>query len=363
MGLVVSRVVVERFRNWDRFELEPHPSLTIIVGPNAVGKTSLIEAIELLTETVSFRRPAWPEVVKWGEAEARLTLEAEGEGRSLLTELTISSSGRRTYSINGKVRRRVSEVTGVVPCVTFTPDDLRLIKDSAEKRRNSLDSVGVQLSPTYARLKQEYEKLVRQRNALLKEPRIDEASMQSWSERLVELGSRFVTHRRRLFDRMAGPLEETYASLAGGERLKASYQPSWTRDGIGAPDDEASSAIRNHLEVKAGEERSRRMTLAGPHRDEIRFEIEGREARAYASQGQQRTVALAWKLAEVGVITEIGSQPPVLLLDDVMSELDETRRHSLAAFVGSAAQTFVTTTNLGYFEKTLLERAKIVDLS
>ena len=115
--------------------------------------------------------------------------------------------------------------------------------------------------------------------------------------------------------------------------------------------------------MKGPEERARRTTLIGPHRDDVWFAVDEKSARSFASQGQQRTIALAWKLAEVQVITEIANQPPVLLLDDVMSELDETRRHALAAYVGQAAQTFVTTTHLGYFDSTLIDEALVVDVS
>ena len=137
------------------------------------------------------------------------------------------------------------------------------------------------------------------------------------------------------------------------------YESSWVRRGL--PEDDPSS-FDKALKLTAGEEQARGTTLIGPHRDEIRFLVNGRDARAYASQGQQRTIALAWKLAEVSVITDVKGQPPALLLDDVMSELDEARRHALASSVGEAAQTFVTTTNIGYFEKDLVERAHIVRL-
>lgn len=362
VGLTVTRLELNDFRNQERFCLEPNSSLTVLVGQNAVGKTSIIEGIELLTETGSFRKPSWGDTVRWGADRALLFLHAEGDGRELTTELEVTAAGRRTYKLNGKVRRRAAEVAGVIPCVTFTPDDLRLVKDAAEKRRASIDAVGVQLSPSFSKIKQDYEKTVRQRNALLKEVFIDEQTMDSWTHRLVDLGARLVTHRRRLFDRMTGPLETVYSQLSGGERLTAKYVPSWERDGVETGDATTQEAIELHLAVKRREELSRRTSLVGPHRDEIAFFIDGRDARTFASQGQQRTIALAWKLAEVSVITDIGAQAPLLLLDDVMSELDEQRRHALTDFVGSAAQTFLTTTNLGYFDASLLDRAAIVEL-
>jgi DNA replication and repair protein RecF len=363
VGLTVTRVKVKEFRSYRDFVLEPDPELTVLAGPNAAGKTNLVEAIQLLTEADSFRSPSWSETVSKGAEQATLTLEAEGEGRKLDIALSISSAGRRHYVVNGKPRRTIAQVAGVVPCVVFTPDDLRIVKDSAEKRRGALDGLGSQLSPTYSRLRSEYDKVLRQRNALLRDGVSDEATLGPWSERLAAVGGALVAHRTRLFSRLSSAMGGIYEKLADDGVLEARYVPSWERDGVAVADEAGpEEAIGRHLDVKREAEASRRSTISGPHRDEITFRIGGEEARVYASQGQQRTIALAWKLAEVDVITAIASQRPVLLLDDVMSELDEKRRHALAAFVGSVAQTVMTTTNLGYFEEGLLARAKVVQL-
>lgn len=363
MSLSVTRLTVRDFRSYQEYDLELDPFLTILVGANAAGKTNLIEALQLLTEAESFRKPAWTDVIRIGAVQgARLALEAQGGGRVLEVDLEITGSGRRVYRVNNKTRRAVNQVAGVLPCVTFTPEDLRLVKDAAEKRRNSLDSLGSQLSPTYARLKTDYEKVLRQRNVLLREEATDEA-LSVWTERLIEVGSSLVVHRQRLFSRINAALVGVYSELAEDGPLEAVYLPSWVRDGVALPEEEPHQAISRHLEVKKKAERARKSTISGPHRDDVEFRIAGREARTYASQGQQRTIALAWKLAEVSVTTDIASQRPILLLDDVMSELDEKRRHALARFVGSVAQTVMTTTNLGYFEKSLLDRARVVVLS
>jgi DNA replication and repair protein RecF len=361
VGLIVSRVSLNDFRNWESFELEPHPWLTVLVGPNAVGKTSVIEGIQLLTEAVSFRRPSWVDTIRWGSERAVLSLQAAGDGRSLETVLEIESAGKRTYRVNGKIRRKISEVTGVVPCVTFTPDDLGLVKESAERRRSSLDSIGIQLSPAFAKTKQEYERVLRQRNVLLKESCSD-GSLQVWDDRLIETGSRLTEYRIRLFNRLQEPMASFYSQLAEGETLSAHYWKSWERDG--QPDDgqSISLSMEEHLTRRGADERARRTSLVGPHRDDIEFLVDGRSARSFGSQGQQRTISLAWKLAEVSVVKEVAAQPPVLLLDDVMSELDQNRRDALATMVGSAAQTFVTTTHLGYFDNDMIQRSLVVNL-
>ncbi len=352
---------MNNFRNYSSFEFEPDPSLTILVGPNGVGKTNLLEAVELMTEIESFRRPLWSDVIKEGSSSAHGFIEAAGDSRNLKIELSVNAGGKREYRVNGKNCRSLTRVAGILPCVLFTPDDLRLVKASAEKRRGALASLGSQLSPSYMRLKSEYERILRQRNSLLRDDASDN-HLDPWTENLVQTGALLLTHRMRLFTRLAEAMGRIYPLLTGGGELNANYVLSWEKDGVDETEGSLEDRMMNHLKTRQRVERARRTTISGPHRDEIVFQVEGREARAFASQGQQRTVALAWKLAEVAVITEIGSQKPVLLLDDVMSELDEGRRYALASFVGSVAQTIMTTTNLGYFDDTLLGRAKVVVL-
>lgn len=361
MGLSITHLEIVDFRSYDWFTIEPDPELTILVGPNAAGKTNVIEAIELLTAAESFRRPSWGDVIRWGAEEARLELRAVGDGRVLDTVMSANLAGRRTYEVNGKVRRRVSEVAGIIPCVVFTPDDLRIVKDAADRRRSAIDGVGDQLSPAYRSARVEYERILKHRNSLLRDEAREAEMLELWTGRLIDSGTSFSGHRRRLFERLSARMSEVYRTLSGGESLTAVYQPSWV--GHAASAEEPTDAMREALRRRQREEMGRGTTLVGPHRDDVLFAIDGRDARTFASQGQQRTIALAWKLAEVGVITEIGGQPPVLLLDDVMSELDEARRHALAKFVGDAAQTFVTTTNLGYFDEDLVRRALVVQLS
>lgn len=350
------------FRNYEAFDFEPAEGLTILVGPNAVGKTNLIEAVQLLTETTSFRNPTWAEVVKWGAEAARLSLHAEDDERRHDVILSVTAAGRRSYSLNGKTKRASAGVAGLIPCVLFTPEDLRIVKDSAEKRRAALDSIGTQLSGTYGRLKSEYDRVVRQRNVLLKQETVDDDLLAPWDERLISLGAKLTQHRMSLFDRLKHKAAATYAELAD-ECMESAYLPSWARDGLGDPEESASEALEKHLLAKRREERARGVTLTGPHRDEVVFSLGGKNARAFASQGQQRTIALALKLAEVAVVQEVSGARPLLLLDDVMSELDEKRRHALTALVGESAQTIITTTNLDYFESGMLDSATVVRLS
>jgi DNA replication and repair protein RecF len=361
----IESLELRDFRNYDVLLVEPGRALTVLVGPNAVGKTNVIEALQLVTSTLSFRRPRCEDLVRWDAAEARVSMRARRGNRRLETTLDITGDGKRTYTVNGQMKRKLSDVAGLLPSVVFTPDDLDMVKGPSERRRSSIDDLGEQISATYGSLRRDYARVVKQRNALLKDggPGADSVV---WDEQLVALGSRLLSHRERLLARVMASASGAYAGMADGEVLTWRYA-----DRCGLPQDrepgaltqeQAATAMRWAMEQRRGEERRRLVTLVGPHRDDIVFYVGGREARAYASQGQQRTVALAWKLAEVQVVHDVLRRRPVLLLDDVMSELDADRRAALSSLVTADTQTFVTTTNLGYFSPELLEGATIVEL-
>lgn len=363
MTFRVESIELNSFRNWERLELELGDSLTVIHGPNAVGKTNLIEAIQLLTAAESFRHPQWAELIRWGAEAGGTRLTASGEGRRRDVELSIDSTGR-TYRVNGAVKRKLSEVSGIIPAVLFTPDDLRMVKGAAQRRREGIDEIGEQLSTTYRDIRGGYEKALRQRNALLRDEQPDRDLLEAWTERLVELGAALGVHRMRLFERIQKGISSVYAQVSPVEELRARYESAWWSEAM-RPEDRGQSekALRGALDRRASDERKRRTTLAGPHKDDIVFEIDGHDARTFASQGQQRSVALAWKLAEVGVVEAIAQREPILLLDDVMSELDESRRDSFARAVLGRVQTVITTTNMSYFTEELAASAKVVALS
>lgn len=362
MSLRITSLELTDFRSYERLELQPDSRITVLAGPNAAGKTNVVEAIQLLTTGESFRNPLWADLVRWGSTAARAKMTAEGDGRHLEVSLGITEGGRRTFRVNGSIRRKKSEVTGILPSVLFTPDDLRMVKESPDKRRDALDALGRQLSAAYAAILTEYDRALRQRNALLKFEAPDPEALEAWTQRLVELGSSLSRHRLRLFERLAPYVSGLYGTLSGGEQLTVSYHSSVAGAVSQLPErgSEFGELFVRRLEEKAAEEAARRTTAVGPHRDDVLFKVSGRDARAFASQGQQRTAVLAWKLAEVHVVEDVTGGEPVLLLDDVMSELDEDRRRALAAFVRERVQTIVTTTNTGYFEPSFIDEATIV---
>lgn len=356
----ITRLELTDFRSYHKLVLEPAEGLTVLVGPNAAGKTNVIEAIQLVTAARSFRRPEFTDLIRSGATEARVALKAEEGPRLLETELRVEEGGSRTYLVNGQVRRRHSEVAGLLPSVVFSPDDLAMVKGPAERRRAAIDDLGDQISPTYGSLRRDYVRAVRQRNALLREGATG-AALEVWDEQVVSLGSRLVVHRLGLLERTMVHASRRYAEMTGGETLSYSYVD---RCGLETVSTlvlaEVAEAMRLQLDARRLEERRRVITLVGPHRDDIALRVDDKDARSFGSQGQQRTIALAWKLAEVEVIEEVLRRRPVLLLDDVMSELDAERREALSRVVAGSLQTVVTTTTTAYFTPETLERAIVV---
>lgn len=383
MPLSIGNIRFDEYRGYSRLELADLGHLVVLAGPNAVGKTNIIEGIQLLTAGESFRKPGWAEVVSWGAECAciRAELVDAAADRSITHKMT-AMAGKRAYEVNGK-KRPASAMRGTCPSVLFIPDHLQMVKASSAVRRDTIDALAVQLSKPYTALKADYAAALRQRNLLIKNEVHAGPLFESWDESLAVNGARLAVNRMRLFARLAEYASAIYAQLADGEHLECVYLPSWERfdeSGRQRPDvasveDVDAASARGEVSVEEAqaliEEWSRRLTLqelsrktslVGPHKDEIVFFVGGRNARLFASQGQQRTIVLAEKLAEVELVREFTGTAPVLLLDDVMSELDTRRRDALTEFIDRSTQTFITTTNLGYFSDELLEQAQVIEL-
>lgn len=363
----IKRVVLQGFRNHRLTQIEPGDGITILVGPNAAGKTNILEAISLTTRVSSFRQFSWTDVVARDSEMASVRIDAFRGDSPVEMVLSVEKNGQKSHSVNGTKKRRLTDVIGRVPTVTFVPDDLQLAKGSAEVRRTALDTLGGQLSGAYATLRSEYQRIVRQRNALLKQ-QPSAVELDAWNERLAEVGSAFFMHRARLAARVSPKMKKFHERLAPGEELAVFLECSWggnpaePEEYAAISREEVYSRLVKEMERVAGAERERRVTLVGPHRDDLLFTVDGLPARAFASQGQQRSLALAWKMAEVAVVGDVSGFEPVLLLDDVMSELDEKRRAALQDFVDTGPQTLFTTTNLSYFTGNGISDAHVVEV-
>ncbi len=345
-------------------EIQPSPGLNVLVGPNATGKTNMIEAIQIVTSGRSFRRPRWNEVVRLGEEAAALDASFVSERSTVRVEIGITRDAVRTFRLNSVAKRSTAGIAGILPCVLFTPEDLHLAKGAAETRRREVDDLGEQLSKTYGAVRRDYARVVRHRNVLLREWQASDIDLEPWDVQVASLGSRLLFHRRGLLRRIAERAQAAYLDLSREERLSVEYIDKCGLGTSRLSDDidihQAETTILKTLESRRAEESARRMTLVGPHRDEIVFLLDGQDARVYASQGQQRTIALAWKLAEVGVVEDVVHKQPILLLDDVMSELDANRREALTRLVQRNIQTFVSTTDTSHFDPALMAEACII---
>lgn len=355
MSITATELSVVNYRSFDECVLALSPHVTVLVGRNAVGKTNLVEGLQLLTAGSSFRKPSPSELLREGASTGRARLSLAGDGRALEMGLELAD-GKRAFTRNGK-RTTAAGVRGVLPSVLFCPDDLDMVKRSASVRRAALDSFGVQLNAQYAKLLSAYERTVEQRNSLLRDCPASEL-LEAWDESLAATGAQLLMHRRALLARIRMHFVDVYRVIAPHEEPDVAYES--TIGELGEGREEVSSQFLGALRERRTDEVRRGLTLVGPHRDEISFTIDGRSARDFGSQGQQRSIVLAWKIAEMEVTRDILGRPPLLLLDDVMSELDATRREAIMGFVAQEVQTVITTTNLGYFSDEVLDGAKVV---
>lgn len=371
MALEIKELHFRNFRNYEKLDLDDLGNLVILVGPNGSGKTNILEGIDLLTSASSFRHPMIEQMIREGRDDALLRLRGEGEGRVLESELELQK-GKKKYLLNGK-QKGTADVRGILPSVTFVPDDLDLAKKSSSIKRDALDDLGCQLTRNYHTVRRDYMKALRYKNKLLKEE-APEILLDSIDDTLITCATQLCYYRYELFRRMVPLVAENYKMIASSQEVfSASYIYSWTHigqnEGPSLQDGSegiSREAIRMALEqvlinIRA-EEIKRARALVGPHNDKMNFFLDGRNAADFASQGQQRSIVLAWKMGEVDVIRQSLGTYPVLLLDDVMSELDSDRRALLIELVRQDVQTFMTATDLSYFPKDIVEKAKVITL-
>lgn len=370
-SLRITQLQLRDFRSYGSFQLSDLDGLTILVGPNGIGKTNVLEAIALLTSTKSFRQAQIAQLIRQGAAGGSVRATLTDGNRCIESEL-LMEPGKRRHRLNGKAKQ-ASEVRGMLPAVSFTPDDLQLAKRSSSVRRQALDDLGMQLTANYYVVRRDYEKVVRYKNRLLKDE-APQALIDSINEMVVTCGSQLFCYRVALVQRLAPLMASSYGVIArnGGsqpEALTLGYFASWDQDeaqdlaqGPAPSRNEVRDRLEQALQEMAGQERARGRSLAGPHGDAVTLQLDGRDAALFASQGQQRSIVLAWKLAEVECVRESLGTSPVLLLDDVMSELDGSRRDTLVRFVTDDMQTFITATDLAGFNEDLLSRARVVEL-
>lgn len=370
MGLKIQQIHYRNFRNYDNYELTDIGDVTVFVGPNAIGKTNLVEGIQLITAFNSFRSSKTEHLVRFGEDSSFIRAVLSDGVRKLDIDLTIHE-GKRSFSLNGK-RKQIKNLCGILPSVVFSPDDLNFIKGSQSIKRAEIDNLGSQLSANYSNVRHDYERILKQKNRYLKED-TTHTFLESVNEVLTTIGSQFYVLRTRLVQELIPYIKTYYAELCvGKEEVSIAYIPSWLKYedpplqellGSQFSRDEVKEQLDTVIEREFSREHQRRLSLFGPHADQIVFLINGKDASHFASQGQQRSLVLSYKMAEVALLRDRLNQTPVLLLDDVMSELDEQRRTQLIKVISQDIQTFITSTNLSYFDDEFLSNAEIIELT
>lgn len=370
MGLKIQQIHYRNFRNYDNYELTDIGDVTLFVGPNAIGKTNLVEGIQLITAFNSFRNSKTEHLVRFGEKSSFIRAVLGDGVRKLDIDFTIYE-GKRSFSLNGK-RKQIKNLRGILPSVVFSPDDLNFIKGSQSIKRAEIDNLGSQLSANYSNVRHDYERILKQKNRYLKED-TTHTFLESVNEVLTTIGSQFYVLRTRLVQELIPYIKTYYAELCvGKEEVSIAYIPSWLKYEDPSLQelmdsqlsrDEVKEQLDIVIEREFSREHQRRLSLFGPHADQIVFLINGKDASHFASQGQQRSLVLSYKMAEVALLRDRLNQTPVLLLDDVMSELDEQRRTQLIKVISQDIQTFITSTNLSYFDDEFLSNAEIIELT
>ena len=333
--MVVTRLAYQGFRNLKDGELFPCSGVNVIYGDNAQGKTNLLESLWLFTGGHSFRGAKDTELPRLDPAtgenasSASLALDFFSEGRDQKALLHLEN-GRRSSVINGVKKKTGSALVGKIRAVIFSPEHLLLIKEGPARRRSFLDGALCQLRPGYAGALNLYHRALAQRNALLKDigrfPELQD-TLEVWDARLAHLGVTVMEERRRYVEQLAPKARQVYEGISRGkEALELSYAPSLAWGDSPADWEEA---FRRELNRTLRSDLRSGFTSAGPHRDDLEILLGSLSARMYGSQGQQRSAVLALKLAEAQVLSQLSGETPMVLLDDVMSELDQSRQDYL----------------------------------
>jgi DNA replication and repair protein RecF len=356
--VVVRRLLLTNVRSRHELEVRPGPGLTILAGSNGAGKTSVLEAAALVLRGTMLRAGVVRDLIKRGEDFLRVEVDLDAGGVGMTATAAYSRSGERRLSADGTPLEDPSRWREILPLRSFVPDDLRLIKGSPRRRREYLDELAGRCDPEYLPALKKYEEALSQRNALLRSRwgGSDAGQFVPWERILASAGLAVSNWRAAALTGFVESFQRTHGLLTGEppESVRLVYRTNVA--------DLDETSYQERLAANRGADQQRTFTHLGPHRDDLRLTRQGLDMRECASQGEQRTALLALVLAEWAYHSEC-SQRALLLLDDVMSELDEERRRALVGFVGSGGQTIITTTDLRYFTSEELQEATVIELA
>ncbi len=337
----ITRAELTQFRSYEACEIAPCEGVNVLLGDNGQGKTNVLEALYLCCTGRSHRTRQDRELIRWGADFAAVRVEALRRDGTHQVEIALPALGRRRIKVSGQEISRSGELMGHVTGVLFSPEDLRTVKDGPAERRRFVDMALSQVKPAYYYALQRYARALKQRNEALKaiaaRPELT-PTLDAWDEQLAAAGVELVAHRRDYIQRLSDVAAAIHRDIADDrERLEIRYLPS-----VSGGDD--APAFLDALFAARETDARRLTTTVGAHRDDVQILVQGRDVRAYGSQGQQRTAALSMRLSELDVMREQLGEWPMLMLDDVMSELDPGRRRQLVGRL-KGVQTFITCTD------------------
>lgn len=347
----LTELQLRYFRNYKEALIRPGEGFNVFCGNNAQGKTNLLEAIYMLGYLKSFRPGTNEDLVQ--ELQQACMVKATLQSQQVAREIKIIiNEGIKRATLDGKPVRNASSVIGFLRPVLFSPEDVNIVKGSPSGRRSLLDRAVFQANPAFLKIFNTYEKALRHRNRLLKHTQA-QSQVQPWTESLIENGAQLRVARSAYLVELTPFFEDAYRRIANGAENACLFYSTMILD-----IEEARKRLRQEFKAMADKERFQRVTLAGPHRDDPMFFVKGKDARLFASQGQQRSLMLAFKTAQTMELENRFGEPPLLLLDDMTSELDRSRRKFFYSFLlERRGQVFLTTTEPDLLEKEGFERA------
>ncbi len=349
--MIIKSIELADYRNYDTLSLEFDRGTNIFYGDNAQGKTNILEAIYVAATTKSHKGSKDREIVNFHKEESHIRTYVEKDGIETRVDMHLRKNKSKGIAIDGQKIKKAADLLGLCNVVFFSPEDLGIIKNGPSERRRFVDMELCQLDNFYLYNLNHYNKIVNQRNKLLKDmflnPDLKE-TLSIWDMQLASFGSKVIERRKLFVEQLAGILREIHRKLSGGkEELSVRYEPD-----VEITDFERKLKENHEKDIRA------KMTSVGPHRDDFSFLIGDVDIRRYGSQGQQRTAALSLKLAEIELVKKITKDTPVLLLDDVLSELDSNRQNYLLNSIGDI-QTIITCTGLEEFVNNRFELNKV----
>ena len=349
--MIIKSLELANFRNYEELNISFDKGTNILYGDNAQGKTNILEAIYVSATTKSHKGSKDKEIINFDKEEAHIRTYLEKENVETRVDMHLRKNKSKGIAIDGQKIKKAADLMGLLNVVFFSPEDLSIIKDGPAERRRFADMELCQLDSFYLYNLNHYNKIIGQRNKLLKDmyfqPELKE-TLNIWDSQLVSFGSKIIERREQFVKQLGDIIFDIHKKLSGGkEELVIAYEPD-----VSIEDFEKQMKYNQDKDIRL------KQTTTGPHRDDFSFVVNGVDIRKYGSQGQQRTAALSLKLSEIELVKKISKDTPVLLLDDVLSELDSNRQNNLLNSIGNI-QTIITCTGLDEFINNRFEINKI----